>query len=72
LSSLQFNSDAKCAIQSTLANPSKYIFLLIIVIALYLLTVKYYCMKFTVSECFDVQLSELELNKICQDDENNI
>jgi hypothetical protein len=51
-------------------------------------------MKFTVSECFDVQLSEsgkflfiynfinisyliylfivIELNEICQDDENNI
>ncbi|PKY56546.1 hypothetical protein RhiirA4_476930 [Rhizophagus irregularis] len=38
----------------------------------YLLTVKYYFMKFTVSECFDVQLSESELNEICQDGENNI
>ncbi|POG70332.1 kinase-like domain-containing protein [Rhizophagus irregularis DAOM 181602=DAOM 197198] len=46
LSSLQFNSDAKYAIQSTLANP--------------------------ISECFDVQLSESELNEICQDGENNI
>ncbi|PKC50424.1 hypothetical protein RhiirA1_486398, partial [Rhizophagus irregularis] len=46
LSSLQFNSDAKYAIQSTLANP--------------------------ISECLDVQLSESELNEICQDDENNI
>ncbi|CAB4414514.1 unnamed protein product [Rhizophagus irregularis] len=43
LSSFQFNSDAKYAIQSTLANP--------------------------ISECFDVQLSESELNEICQDDE---
>ncbi|CAB4414525.1 unnamed protein product [Rhizophagus irregularis] len=25
-----------------------------------------------ISECFDVQLSESELNEICQDDENNI
>ncbi|POG70338.1 kinase-like domain-containing protein [Rhizophagus irregularis DAOM 181602=DAOM 197198] len=46
LSSFQFNSDAKYAIQSTLADP--------------------------ISECFDVQLSESELNEICQDDENNI
>ncbi|POG70327.1 uncharacterized protein OCT59_020095 [Rhizophagus irregularis] len=46
LSSFQFNSDAKYAIQSTLANP--------------------------ISECLDVQLSELELNEICQDGENNI
>ncbi|CAB4414699.1 unnamed protein product [Rhizophagus irregularis] len=72
LPSLQFNSDANYAIRSTLANPSKYIFLLIIVTALYLLTIKYYFMKFTVSECLDVQLSESELNEICQDDENNI
>ncbi|CAB4414508.1 unnamed protein product [Rhizophagus irregularis] len=45
-SSFQFNSDAKYAIQSTLANP--------------------------ISECLDIQLSESELNEICQDDENNI
>ncbi|GBC25712.2 kinase-like domain-containing protein [Rhizophagus irregularis DAOM 181602=DAOM 197198] len=27
---------------------------------------------YTISECLDVQLSELELNEICQDGENNI